>query len=260
MPTIMMDVRIYTLVHKELTGEISSTEALELTNLKNQMPVLNVAQDLSLIWNASKEYFPTSKWDAAGAKSDFMQRIQADSIASQAKSSESNLLKYVSAALVILALVALVYYSINKAPSAEVLPKIENIEFASLDDDTKFWTEEGSFVDVVQYSNSARNVSLVGNAIFDVAKDPERPFTIDMGEGVFAEVLGTSFKATSAHKGGTAKISVREGTVKLFTTGAYAAEQILQAGQTGELNADAKKNLKYTSTAPVVLSSSDKLE
>jgi len=263
MPTIMMDVRIYTLVHKELTGELSSTEALELSSFKKQMPALDVAHDLSLIWNASKEYFPTNNnWNSAGAKADFLQRIKADGVSSSAAStSASNVWKYLSAGILILLLSFLAYYfSSSSTTGTEVAPKIENIEFASLDDNTKFWAEEGSSVAVTEYSESERKVSLVGNAIFDVAKDADRPFIIDMGEGVFAQVLGTSFKATSAHDGGTAKISVREGTVKLFTKGAYATEQILKAGQTGELNAKGTKNKKYKSTSPIVLSRADNLE
>ena len=260
MPTIMMDVRIYPLVHKELTGELSSAEILELSNLKNRAPAIDIAQDLSLIWNASKEYFPTSNWNSAGAKADLLQRIRAESLAPKSVHSNSNLLKYVSTGIVIIGLSFLAYYfSSSNTSAAEVSPKIENIEFASLDDNTKYWTEDGSSVEVVQYSASERKVSLIGNAIFDVAKESDRPFTIDMGEGVFAQVLGTSFKATSAHDGGTAMISVREGTVKLYAIGAYATEQILTKGQTGELNADGTKNIEYPSTAPIILSSTDKL-
>lgn len=260
MPTIMMDVRIYTLVHKELTGELSSAEALELSSLKNQAPVLDVAQDLSLIWNASKEYLPTNNWNSAGAKADLMQRIKADRLAPKETATNPNILKYASTAVIILALAALAFYfSASTETPVKETPKIENIEFASLNDNTKYWTEDGSAVSVVAFSDSERKVSLTGNAIFDVAKDPNRPFIIDMGEGVFAQVLGTSFKATSAHDGGIAKISVREGTVRLYSTGAYANEQILKAGQTGEINADGK-NKKYASISPIILSSSDDLE
>ena len=263
MPFTMIDVRIYTLVHKELTGELSSAETLELSSLKNQMPVIDVAQDLSLIWNASKEYFPTNKWNSTGAKADLMQRIAADRLAGAptAVASSNNTLKYFGAAILALALAFLLYqYSSTISTETNVVPKIENIEFASLDDNTKYWIEEGSSVSATSFSDTERNVTLVGNAIFDVAKDADRPFTIDMGGGVFAEVLGTSFKATSSHSGELARISVREGTVRLYNTGAYLPEQILTAGQTGEMNPKSLKSRKFKSSAPIVLSSADKLE
>ena len=263
MPFTMIDVRIYTLVHKELTGELSSAETLELSSLKNQMPIMDVAQDLSLIWNASKEYFPTNKWNSTGAKADLMQRIAADRLAGTptAVASSSNTLKYIGTAILTLVLAFLLYqYSSTTSSETNVAPKIENIEFASLDDNTKYWIEEGSSVSATSFSDTERNVSLVGNAIFDVAKDANRPFTIDMGEGVFAEVLGTSFKATSSHNGEIARISVREGTVRLYNTGAYPSEQILTAGQTGEINSKNGNSGKFESSTPIVLSRADNLE
>lgn len=261
MPFTMMDVRIYTLVHRELTGELTSAETLELAILKKQVPAMNVAQDLSLIWNVSQEYFPTNKWNASGAKANLMQRISDDRSATQTTPSNNNILKYAGAAFLVLALSFLAYYfSATNNSGTTGTPKIENIEFASFEDNTKYWIEEGSSVAMTAFSSSERKISLVGNAIFDVAKDAERPFIINMGEGVYAQVLGTSFKASSTHSDEVARISVREGTVKLFTKGAYASERILTAGQTGEINTKTRKSKKFESSAPIVLSNSDNLK
>lgn len=65
-----------------------------------------------------------------------------------------------------------------------------------------------------------------GNAFFDVAKDPDHPFVIDLGNSTVT-VLGTSFNILLTEK--EIEVSVREGTVR-FNAGAQA-ESTITAGK-----------------------------
>ncbi len=64
----------------------------------------------------------------------------------------------------------------------------------------------------------AREVSLKGEAFFDVAKDPERPFIVKSG-GLQTTVLGTSFNISSYHDSDLQQVTVATGKVKVQQEG-----------------------------------------
>lgn len=62
-----------------------------------------------------------------------------------------------------------------------------------LADGTTIWLEPGSSVHYpAQFNNSTREITFSGEAFFEVAKDPEKPFIIHTGT-IRTQVLGTSF-------------------------------------------------------------------
>lgn len=72
-----------------------------------------------------------------------------------------------------------------------------------------------------------------GEALFDVARDADRHFTIDAGQARIT-VLGTRF--TVNRLPGLVRVSVEHGTVRLAVKGAEGAPSLLlQAGEVGEL-------------------------
>lgn len=66
------------------------------------------------------------------------------------------------------------------------------------------------------YGSEERCVTLAGEAIFDVAKDTERPFQVNAGE-VKARVLGTKFDITAYPEEDDITVSLFRGKVKLCT-------------------------------------------
>lgn len=79
----------------------------------------------------------------------------------------------------------------------------------------------------VRMRPDGRDIHLVsgGDALFDVARDPQRPFRVDAGR-VSATVLGTVFEVNSASA--IATVSVLEGRVRVSDAG---RQRILGAGE-----------------------------
>jgi len=128
----------------------------------------------------------------------------------------------------------------------EVIENNPNIGYASLDDNTKVWLRAGSDLKVGDFNaDGTRRVSLVGEAFFDVEHNPEKPFIVEMGEGKYAEVMGTSFNIITDLGDGAAssQVDVKTGSVKVYSDSDPSVSTILTAGESTTINA-ASKTLK----------------
>jgi transmembrane sensor len=77
----------------------------------------------------------------------------------------------------------------------------------------------------VKFSGASRNIQLVqGEALFDVAKNPRRPFYVDAGD-VRVRAVGTSFTVAKL-PGRPTEILVREGVVEITRPGAVGAVRL----------------------------------
>lgn len=237
-----MDSRIYILTHKRLTEQLSITESAELAQLTKIPENQLIAEEISYIWNISNNYFPTKDWNSEGAKKSFLEKIKEPipaaippKPAAPVSSGYKMDWKKVILAALLLGLLGMSIYKMTQKDKVEITAS-ETIEYAQIFDETKVWLDQGATLTILEGSDSARKVALEGEAVFDVMHDPSKPFTIDLGKNVFAEVLGTSFKAKSTHDGSNGMISVRDGVVKLFSPDDQDSELILRAGEEGELN------------------------
>ena len=108
-------------------------------------------------------------------------------------------------------------------PDAALTPSPARQEFcafggkslAHLTDGSTVWLQSGS---TLAYDSSfgaeSRNVKLRGEGFFDIAKDPERPFTVEV-EGLRIRVHGTKFNVNTSHEDRTVAVSLVEGSVAL---------------------------------------------
>ncbi len=91
----------------------------------------------------------------------------------------------------------LLWNMLNKfhGPAAlkEVVTGIEERKQVQLGDGTAIWLEPGSRLSYPEkFTDSIREITFTGEAFFDVAKNPDRPFIIHTGT-IHTRVLGTSF-------------------------------------------------------------------
>jgi transmembrane sensor len=126
--------------------------------------------------------------------------------------------------------------------------------------------EDGSTIDLnhgaaveVAYSPAFRNIRLVrGEAIFSVAKDPERPFIVD-ADGVRVRAVGTAFNVNLQSR--KVVVLVSEGQVQvtppLFKSGRPGSidrpameSQIVAAGQRTFVSLDEPAPLKIDAVTP----------
>ena len=110
--------------------------------------------------------------------------------------------------------------------------------------------EDGSIVTLgalssidVDFADGARRVRLLsGEAFFDIAKDPDRPFFVAAGD-TMVRVVGTKFDVR--HGAGTIRVSVLEGIVEVNKAG----ETLVDKRSSGALSASDGQALRQTLTA-----------
>ena len=93
-----------------------------------------------------------------------------------------------------------------------------------LDDGTLVWLGKNSRLTYDDDHMGTRLASLSGEALFEVAKDPGRPFSITCGD-VTVSVLGTSFHLRS--RGDTLELQVLTGKVSLASKGTAETTVVL---------------------------------
>ena len=83
----------------------------------------------------------------------------------------------------------------------------------------------------IKFDEKERKVYLSGEAYFEVAKDPERPFFVEM-EGVEVRVYGTSFNVNTHQEGNIQTVLVKGSIgVKVLSSG---MESVIRPGQMAE--------------------------
>jgi Fe2+-dicitrate sensor, membrane component len=91
-------------------------------------------------------------------------------------------------------------------------------------------------------SSATRDVYLLGEAFFNVSKNPERPFRVFANE-IVAKVLGTSFTVRSFENDTTIRVIVRTGKVSV-----YAQSDKPASKQDGEIILTPNQQLVYEKT------------
>ena len=106
-------------------------------------------------------------------------------------------------------------------PDAALTPSPARQEFcafggkslAHLADGSTVWLQSGSTLACDgSFGAESRNVKLRGEGFFDIAKDPERPFTVEV-EGLRIRVHGTKFNVNTSLEDRTVAVSLVEGSV-----------------------------------------------
>lgn len=85
-----------------------------------------------------------------------------------------------------------------------------------LPDGTHVWLNSDSELSFpLQFDSTKREVSLSGEAYFDVTKDPQKPFTVKLTGGIEVKVLGTQFNVQAYPDEKTIETTLCEGSVNV---------------------------------------------
>lgn len=128
---------------------------------------------------------------------------------------------------------AAVVFIVAVLPSPPAEPRryataIAEVRAISLDDGSTITLGARSVAEVT-YADETRRVALLnGQAFFDVARDPGRPFLIDAGAADI-EVLGTTFDVTLL--GDETRVAVVEGLVSVASSDTATAQKQITAGE-----------------------------
>ncbi|MBB6274260.1 ferric-dicitrate binding protein FerR (iron transport regulator) [Pedobacter cryoconitis] len=101
----------------------------------------------------------------------------------------------------------------------------------NLPDGTKVWLNAASSLSFpARFSGTQRQVTLKGEAYFEVAKNKNMPFIVNSSKQKI-EVLGTHFNISAYADESHAKTTLAEGSVKVSLTAHSQEQQILKPGQ-----------------------------
>jgi len=147
----------------------------------------------------------------------------------------------IAASLLIIA--TLTFVGIRIATYESVKSDSSSLATVDLIDGTHISLNAGS---KIRYGNGFgikhRKVSLEGEAFFDVGHNPI-PFVIDAGEASIT-VTGTQFNVKAYSGKPEIKVTVTEGTVKMYRTGVMQDEISIHAGETGKYDKDSNNLVK----------------
>ncbi|WP_184544653.1 FecR family protein [Mucilaginibacter sp. FT3.2] len=236
---------IWILIGKKLSGEATAEELLELEELLRQGAADQYPLDLlEDMWRAENQALPAeklaSKWDAFEAKLDIADNMAVEE-ATQPEStdqpkSKSGIIRFLKIiSLVIAACFAVVFVVINKKDVAnnskanEIMAPPNGISKIQLPDGTRVWLNSGSkLVYGATYGAGQRSVSLLGEALFDVVKDPQHPFIVTTPT-ISIKVLGTKFNVRAYNGDKTSETSLIRGRIELTVLKTPEKKIILQA-------------------------------
>lgn len=257
----MQDLRIHSLIHKRLSGEISPEELLELEALEKSEDIQLLNSDIETIWNNSRNYFPQRSFDVNAAKASVKGRIRNTT---SVKTPENivhpdNSLKSPSKVFVIALVAALILmmgyltynylFDSNTEEPTEFINQSDQIEYALLEDKSEVWLSPSAILQVSNFEKDGiRKVKLEGEAFFKVTPEENQPFQVHLAKDNIVEVIGTSFNLKSS-KEGTVNLGVKEGIVKIFNKANPDNHIIVSAGESGSFNHETDLAEKHRATA-----------
>jgi len=232
-----MDDQFSKLVSKVLAGEASYDEKQQVKQF------LLDSKEHTLLFNQLKEF-----WDAdVHLKKTGKESFEASVMDQLNFEPEIRKSKYKKLYLRIASIAAIVFFSMtcgmaylymtepNKiyTYSAQSMP----VEYL-LEDGTKVTLNKNSSLTYTSnFGKQRRDVKLTGEAFFKVAKDKNKPFSVE-ALGTKTEVLGTSFNVSAYNKTGNVKTTLIEGKVKFIATN---CNQFLKPGEVIAFNTKSKK-------------------
>ncbi|RPD39935.1 FecR family protein [Chitinophaga barathri] len=100
-----------------------------------------------------------------------------------------------------------------------------------LPDGTKVWLNAASSIRYpVSFTGDTREVSITGEAYFEVAADASKPFSVYFSEKGVVEVLGTAFNINAYADEPVAKATLLRGSIRVNR------QQVLQPGEQANIN------------------------
>ena len=152
------------------------------------------------------------------------------------------------AAAIALLLVAGLWLFQNRSPEPSFFVESRDaVKEVSLPDGSQITLNQASTLSYVKSnSENKRKVELKGDAFFDVKRDEQNPFLIEIGE-LEIEVLGTSFYVDARPSETSIQVMVESGSVRVKSGN---KEQILSANESAIFNKEDKSLTKKENEDP----------
>jgi ferric-dicitrate binding protein FerR (iron transport regulator) len=223
-----------------LSGEMDKAE--EEVFLQNE---LASGGDLSKIeimknqWSGINQFAGQKEPDASTAWRKVYGRLENDDLLPDKKNGFKIRLSplFLKTAAIIIVLIAtgvFVYLNSEQKPAVEMVQlntsNENNTLIKTLEDGSVIYLAQNSlFSFPVEFEKESRKVELKGEAFFDIASNPEKPFIIETEEAII-QVLGTAFNIKSQNNKGF-ELTVERGKVKVTLKSDPSSSQFVIAGE-----------------------------
>ncbi len=231
----------YDLIGKFLSGEATVSEAEELMNWRKEDPK-NEEEYLLVLATWGHSFNEIDQFEKV--KEEAFEEVQAT--INQTKGGRSfSLYMLTGVAAMLLMALGIVYFSgILETESPEMISVNSGglKKEIALPDGTKVLLNKASEISYRKnFEGAVRDVSFKGEAYFEVAKNPNKPFVIKAGNSK-TRVLGTAFNLNTTNEE-SIQIIVTEGQVQ-FSDLAEQQKEFLQVGEKAELKTASLKIVK----------------
>jgi ferric-dicitrate binding protein FerR (iron transport regulator) len=190
-------------------------------------------------WSAMKDYKEPKNPDTHKAWSRLHARLNDEKLIPThfIRTKRRTLPLFLRAAAIILVLAGItsvIYLQMNRKPGIEMIrldtANETNTLVKTLDDGSVIYiAQNSSFLFPEKFESEVRNVELKGEAFFDIASNPEKPFVIETDEALI-EVLGTAFNVKTQNGEGF-ELIVDRGKVKVTLKADPSHSELVVAGE-----------------------------
>lgn len=221
--------KIWLYMSRSLSNEATTAEIEELMQLLSEDAALQQQYDLmKRLWNANS--YTDDSTDEKGISRIISRAAEETVKEMQPKIGTAGRIKkifYISTAAVLLVSVTFWFLLgqvkgnsvvVNYKPD-DVLTQKGTRTKTLLPDGSSVWLNAGSKISYVNdFSGKTREITLEGEAFFDIAKQPNRPFIVHVS-GYDIKVLGTAFNVKSYPEDKTVETTLLRGLVQLTKEG-----------------------------------------
>ncbi len=233
MSTINQHSAYLDLITKKLSGEISIDEDHKLQQwLEDSNENQEVFNSYKATWDEMDRVKDKSsrevdiEWSRLEDAIDF----EESTTEKKERSLFANIYRYAAALLAIAIAAFSIYYVVNNPGSEQVVAQIQ-VQEVELSEGSKVTVNSNSRLTYPKkFQQDKREVTLNGEAFFEVAKDPERPFIINAGK-MRVEVLGTSFNVKAYENLEQVEVVVSTGKVAVYSLDKPDEQVVLVKGQ-----------------------------
>lgn len=220
----MKEKNFISLLHKQLTDRLEEDERANLTDWRdNSSDNEQLAARVEKAWKLSESYDPSFDPSVEKGLSRLKQRIaEAKEVEAVPKPGrvvplQRRFFLRIAAAAVLAVGLFGIWQVLNPSVQSNSMVTLEEIRSVELSDGTQVTANANSqLIYPESFPSSERRVQLKGEAYFDVAENPEKPFIIDM-DGASVQVLGTSFNIRETDT--EIELTVRSGKVRFEALG-----------------------------------------
>ena len=236
----MHDLEKSRLLSKLISEELNTAETERINEWLSSSEE-NVAEKDSLqqIWDLSGNYEPSFEPNLEKGLAKFKQKTQLLSDTSNSpkiiRMRPGRLLIRVAAVFLLLITATFLIKPGIFSGNEAIYASAEKIENSSMTDGSQIWLNKGSSLKYSKsFGETSRDVTLAGEAYFDVARDTDNPFTITTSNTKIT-VLGTSFNVREDLENNSTSLDVKTGLVS-FESLKSGKKVTVKAGESADFN------------------------